>query len=53
MLDWHSCKICHPLEIKLLLLLLLMVLLVVVDFGVRDCLRLVVMALPRLPGLFY
>ena len=23
MLDWHSCQICHPLEIKLLLLLLL------------------------------
>ena len=22
MLDWHSCQICHPLEIKLLLLLL-------------------------------
>ena len=24
MLDWHSCHICHPLEIKLLLLLLLL-----------------------------
>ena len=24
MLDWHSCQICHPLEIKLLLLLLLL-----------------------------
>ena len=23
MLDWHSCQICYPLEIKLLLLLLL------------------------------
>ena len=22
MLDWHSCQICYPLEIKLLLLLL-------------------------------
>ena len=24
MLDWHSCQICYPLEIKLLLLLLLL-----------------------------
>ena len=24
MLDWHSCQICFPLEIKLLLLLLLL-----------------------------
>ena len=24
MLDWHSCQICNPLEIKLLLLLLLL-----------------------------
>ena len=24
MLDWHTCQICCPLEIKLLLLLLLM-----------------------------
>ena len=23
MLDWHSCQICYPLEIKILLLLLL------------------------------
>ena len=23
MLDWHSCQICYPLEIKLLLLLIL------------------------------
>ena len=23
MLDWHSCKICYPLEIKILLLLVL------------------------------
>ena len=23
MLDWHTCQICHSLEIKLLLLLLL------------------------------
>ena len=23
MLDWHSCQICYPLKIKLLLLLLL------------------------------
>ena len=23
MLEWHSCQICYPLEIKLLLLLLL------------------------------
>ena len=23
MLDWHTCQICYPLEIKLLLLLLL------------------------------
>ena len=23
MLDWHSCQICYPLEIKLLLLLFL------------------------------
>ena len=22
MLDWHSCQICYPLEIKILLLLL-------------------------------
>ena len=22
MLDWHSCEICYPLEIKILLLLL-------------------------------
>ena len=27
MLDWHSCQICDPLEIKLLLLLLLSLLL--------------------------
>ena len=26
MLDWHSCQICYPLEIKILLLLLLFVL---------------------------
>ena len=26
MLDWHSCEICYPLEIKLLLLLLLLLL---------------------------
>ena len=25
MLDWTSCKICYPLEIKLLLLLLLLI----------------------------
>ena len=25
MLDWHSCQICYPLEIKILLLLLLQV----------------------------
>ena len=24
MLDWHSCQICYPLEIKILLLLLLL-----------------------------
>ena len=24
MLDWHSCQLCYPLEIKLLLLLLLL-----------------------------
>ena len=30
MLDWHSCQICYPLEIKLLLLLLL---LLMVSFG--------------------
>ena len=24
MLDWHTCQICYPLEIKLLLLLLLL-----------------------------
>ena len=24
MLDWHSCQICFPLEIKILLLLLLL-----------------------------
>ena len=24
MLDWHSCRICYPLEIKILLLLLLL-----------------------------
>ena len=24
MLDWHSCQICYPLEIKILLLLLQM-----------------------------
>ena len=23
MLDWHTCQICYPLEIKLLLLLLI------------------------------
>ena len=23
MLDWHSCQICHPLELKILLLILL------------------------------
>ena len=27
MLDWHTCQICYPLEIKLLLLLLLLLLL--------------------------
>ena len=27
MLDWHSCQICYPLEIKILLLLLLLLLL--------------------------
>ena len=26
MLDWHTCQICYPLEIKLLLLLLLLLL---------------------------
>ena len=26
MLDWHSCQICYPLEIKILLLLLLLLL---------------------------
>ena len=29
MLDWQSCQICYPLEIKLLLLLLFVVLLLV------------------------
>ena len=24
MLDWHSCQICYPLEIKIVLLLLLL-----------------------------
>ena len=24
MLDWHSCQICYPLEIRILLLLLLL-----------------------------
>ena len=24
MLDWHLCKICYPLEIKLLLLIILL-----------------------------
>ena len=24
MLDWHTCQICYPLEIKLLILLLLL-----------------------------
>ena len=24
MLDWHSCQICYPLKIKILLLLLLL-----------------------------
>ena len=27
MLDWHSCQICYPLEIKILLLSLLLLLL--------------------------
>ena len=26
MLDWHSCQMCYPFEIKLLLLLLLLLL---------------------------
>ena len=27
MLDWHSCQICYPLEIKILLLLCMYILL--------------------------
>ena len=30
MLDWHSCQICYPLEINILLLLLLQL------FGIHD-----------------
>ena len=33
MLDWHSCQICYPFEIKILLLLLLME----TDFVVYFC----------------
>ena len=25
MLDWHSCQICYPLEIKLLLVLIIII----------------------------
>ena len=41
MLDWHSCQICYPLEIKILLLLSLLLLLLLSSSSVE--------ALPR-PG---
>ena len=38
MLDWHSCQICYPLEIKILLLLLLPIWERAVHSVFRECL---------------
>ena len=30
MLDWHSCQICYPLEIKLLLFIIIIIIIIII-----------------------
>ena len=41
-LDWYSCQICYPFEIKLLLLLLLLLLLEILGEAVRIIRKLII-----------